>query len=218
MVTQGFRFLVKLLFPGLLVVGAFADEGREHRQFQQQPVPQGGAMIRIAWIKRYDTKPQRTERSRLIMSLGIAAKTGDHNDYSVMTIWLIEQNYYALLDVFRGRWEYPDLKRRTIMVAEVYKPTRILVEDAGSGTALGQELSRAGYYTRLIAVNRDKITRMSIQSAKMEMGQVYFPRQAPWLSTLEDELMAFPHGMHDDQVDSISQALERGYQLQLHDV
>jgi hypothetical protein len=52
---------------------------------------------------------------------------------------------------------------------------------------------------------------MSIQSAKFEGGRVFFPKQARWLADLESELFAFPHGRHDDQVDSISQAL--GYQL-----
>jgi hypothetical protein len=48
---------------------------------------------------------------------------------------------------------------------------------------------------------------MSIQSAKFESGQVFFPNRAPWLADLEAELFAFPIGRHDDQVDSISQAL-----------
>ncbi|MFZ1894591.1 MAG: phage terminase large subunit, partial [Rhodoplanes sp.] len=54
---------------------------------------------------------------------------------------------------------------------------------------------------------QNKVTRMSIESAKFEAGLVLFPRQAPWLQDLEDELFSFPHGCHDDQVDSISQAL-----------
>ena len=48
---------------------------------------------------------------------------------------------------------------------------------------------------------------MAIQSAKFENGQVFFPKEAPWLADLEEELFAFPSGPHDDQVDSISQAL-----------
>jgi hypothetical protein len=53
----------------------------------------------------------------------------------------------------------------------------------------------------------DKKTRMGIQAAKFENGQVFFPKEAPWLRDLEEELFAFPNGRHDDQVDSISQAL-----------
>lgn len=48
---------------------------------------------------------------------------------------------------------------------------------------------------------------MSVQTGKFESSQVLFPEQAPWLAELEAEVFAFPHGRHDDQVDSISQAL-----------
>ena len=48
---------------------------------------------------------------------------------------------------------------------------------------------------------------MSVASAKIEAGQVFLPKEAPWLATLEEELLSFPHGRHDDQVDSVSQAL-----------
>jgi predicted phage terminase large subunit-like protein len=54
---------------------------------------------------------------------------------------------------------------------------------------------------------QSKIARMSVESAKFEVGLVLFPSRAPWLEDLEDELFSFPHGRHDDQVDSISQAL-----------
>ena len=58
-----------------------------------------------------------------------------------------------------------------------------------------------------IKPERDKVTRMSIESGKFESGQVFFPNRAPWLPDLEAELFAFPNARHDDQVDSISQAL-----------
>ena len=53
----------------------------------------------------------------------------------------------------------------------------------------------------------DKVTRMSTESAKIEAGQVWLPRSAPWLEELRDEILQFPNGRHDDQVDSISQFL-----------
>jgi predicted phage terminase large subunit-like protein len=75
------------------------------------------------------------------------------------------------------------------------------------GTALAAELQDAGLSAIAIKPELDKKTRMSIQSGKFESGQVLFPNQAPWLADLETELFAFPNGRHDDQVDSISQAL-----------
>ena len=69
-----------------------------------------------------------------------------------------------------------------------------------------QELRRA---VRLISVKPegDKITRMSAQSAKIEAGQVWLPEKAPWLDEFKTEILQFPNGRHDDQVDSMSQFL-----------
>ena len=75
------------------------------------------------------------------------------------------------------------------------------------GAALVAELARAGLPAIGVKVEHDKRTRMSIQSAKFANGQVFFPNRASWLADLEAELFAFPTGPHDDQVDSISQAL-----------
>jgi predicted phage terminase large subunit-like protein len=55
--------------------------------------------------------------------------------------------------------------------------------------------------------DRDKVARMAIASAKFEAGNILLPETAPWLAELEAELFAFPGGRHDDQCDSISQAL-----------
>ena len=70
-----------------------------------------------------------------------------------------------------------------------------------------KELQNAGLSAVGVKPEHDKRTRMSIQSSKFASGQVFFPNDAPWLSDLENELFAFPNGRHDDQVDSISQAL-----------
>jgi predicted phage terminase large subunit-like protein len=100
--------------------------------------------------------------------------------------------------------------------AKVHKPHRVLVEDTGVGTALIQELKKTHFYAIPVKPERDKVTRMSIQTGKFESGQVLFPKHAPWLAELEAELFAFPHGRHDDQVDSISQAL--GHETGFYDL
>ena len=84
---------------------------------------------------------------------------------------------------------------------------RVLVEDAGAGTSLVQELR--GKVTGIVAVkpDRDKISRMAVVSAKFESGLVFLPERAPWLADFEAELFAFPGSKHDDQCDSVSQAL-----------
>jgi predicted phage terminase large subunit-like protein len=86
------------------------------------------------------------------------------------------------------------------------------IEDSGVGTALIAELRREGLNAKAIKPERDKVSRMSVASARIEAGQVFFPSQAPWLASLEEELLSFPHGRHDDQVDSVSQTLNNpGY-------
>ena len=83
----------------------------------------------------------------------------------------------------------------------------MLVEDAGAGISLVQELR--GEVDGILAVkpDRDKISRMAVVSAKFESGQVFLPERAPWLADFEAELFAFPGSRHDDQCDSVSQAL-----------
>ena len=108
----------------------------------------------------------------------------------------------------RGRFDYPTLKARMIAFTKVYNPWKVLIEDTGVGIALIQELQKgSGFCVIPVKPERDKRTRISIQAAKFESGQVYFPERAPWLADLEAELFTFPQSRHDDQVDSIGQAL-----------
>jgi predicted phage terminase large subunit-like protein len=178
-------------------------------QYQQAPVPSGGALIRRDWLRSYDVVPERTYKTKLIQSWDTAAKDGVQNDYSVCTTWLlVDRKDYYLLNVTRGRFDYPGLRDAAVALAQRYQPTAILIEDASTGIALTQELRQAGrFVVRAIPVERDKVTRLWLQQAKFEAGLVYFPRTAPWLATLEAELLAFPQAKHDDQVDSLSQAL-----------
>jgi predicted phage terminase large subunit-like protein len=113
-------------------------------------------------------------------------------------------------DVYRNRFDYPELKAAVRALAKQYQANVVLVEDAGAGTALVQELDAS--VTGIIAVKpeRDKKSRMSIASAKFQAGRVFLPDRAPWLRDFEDELFAFPGSRHDDQCDSVSQALIDG--------
>ena len=93
-------------------------------------------------------------------------------------------------------------------MAKRFNPLKILVEDASTGIALAQELRQSGIYTvKPVPVERDKQGRLFVHQAKFEDGLVLFPRKAPFLAELETELLTFPQGKHDDQVDSLSQAL-----------
>jgi len=162
-------------------------------QYQQAPVPPGGAMIRKPWLRYYDAVPQRTYQTKVIQSWDTAAKNGAQNDWSVCTTWLILEKHFYLLDVTRGRYEYPQLRATAIALAERYKPDTILIEEASTGIALAQELRQARTFAvRPIPVERDKIGRLYVQQAKFEAGLVLFPRAAPFLAALEAELLTFP--------------------------
>ena len=113
------------------------------------------------------------------------------------------------MDLTRGRYEYPSLKAAAIALAQKYRPQHVLIEDASTGIALAQELKSIRFdgSMRLVPVERDKIGRLYINQAKFERGDVSFPMGAHFLPALETELLTFPQGKTDDQVDSISQAL-----------
>ena len=107
--------------------------------------------------------------------------------------------------------EYPDLRRKVISLAAEHRATTILIEDAGPGMNLLQDLRAAmpQGMTRPIGVKPEgsKVDRMAAQSAKIEAGHVHLPNSAPWLGEFLTELLSFPNGRHDDQVDSVSQFL-----------
>ena len=93
------------------------------------------------------------------------------------------------------------------MRTRAFLPTPILIEDRASGTQLIQELIAAGCSraTRF-APEGDKVMRLHAETATIENGFVWLPEAAPWLADYLSELLAFPAGRHDDQVDSTAQA------------
>jgi predicted phage terminase large subunit-like protein len=178
-------------------------------QYQQMPVPPEGALIKRTWLRTYSGTPARQPGDRIVQSWDTASKADKTNDYSVCTTWLRRRNNeYYLLDVLRTRLEYPDLRRKILSHAKANGTRTVLIEDASSGASLIQDLQRKGPF-RPIAIKPegDKIVRLEGQSAVIEAGHVLLPESAPWLGDFLGEILAFPHGRFDDQVDSFSQFL-----------
>ena len=177
-------------------------------QYQQSPVPPGGAMIKRSWLRRYTELPVASRGCFILQSWDTAAKGGPDNDWSVCTTWSLTNDFQCyLLDVWRGRVDYPSLKAKAEELASRWQANQIVVEETGTAIGLLDELRLRVAGIVGIKPERDKQTRMSIASAIFEAGQVHFPERAPWLPDLEAELFSFPGSRHDDQVDSISQAL-----------
>ena len=142
-------------------------------QYQQMPVPPGGAMIKRNWIQRYTDLPSQHERFLILQSWDAANKGGPENDFSVCTTWFVTRNRrWYLLDVWRRRVDYPDLKAAVQTLADKHKARRVLVEDAGAGTSLVQELR--GEVIGIVAVkpDRDKATRMAVVGAAVRIASV----------------------------------------------
>jgi len=188
-------------------IGSFNFEA----QYQQEPVPAEGNLIKWSWFRGYEVPPQRKPGDLIVQSWDTASKPNAASDYSVCTTWLIQGNDYYLLDVYRQKPDYPDLRVAVVNNAEKYRPDSILIEDTGTGSSLLQEYRNHQLrgIPRPIGITPkgDKTERMYAPSARIEAGHVHLPLSAPWLDELQKEFLAFPNGQHDDQADSLSQCL-----------
>lgn len=177
-------------------------------QYLQDPVPPGGNVIRRAWLRFYTDEERPADFDRVVASWDTASTLGEASDFSVGTVWGAVGLDYYLLDVVRQRLEVPDLRRAITRLSEHWEADATLIEDTELGRAVAHDLHRTGPVRPLLNRPRfDKEARLLAQSARFEAGQVHLPAAAPWLGVYMTELLAFPNGRHDDQVDSTSQAL-----------
>jgi predicted phage terminase large subunit-like protein len=145
---------------------------------------------------------------QVVQSWDTANKLSEFADYSVCTTWGLKDKRLYLLHVLRRKVNYPDLKRAVCEQANLHRATVILIEDKASGTQLVQELIDEGLQmVKAIKPEGDKIMRLNAQTATIENGFVYLPREASWLADYLHELTTFPASKYDDQADSTSQAL-----------
>ena len=195
------RYPLEILEKIKATIGSRAFESL----YQGEPSIAEGEIIKREWWQYFDELPNL---QRIIHSWDTAFKTKQSNDFSVCTVWGEADNGYYLLNVWRGRVEFPELKAVATALNEKDKPSAVLIEDMASGQSLIQELGRGTPLPVLpVKVDKDKISRASAASPLIEAGKVFLPRNAPWLYDYLEELSAFPNGAFDDQVDSTTQAL-----------
>ena len=140
-------------------------------------------------------------------------------DYSACVVLLVRGGTAYILEVFRDRLEYPDSKRKVIEYyrrwAAVARNYSLLIENKGSGMSLIQDLRQHNIFAIRIAPDGDKVMRMNRVTARIEAGAVVLPSRASWLQDFRREISAFPVGRHDDQVDALSQALDRAFNYRI---
>jgi predicted phage terminase large subunit-like protein len=161
-------------------------------------------MIKAAWLGRYNAVPDRKNFQRVVLSCDPAGKAGPRNDYTAITVIGLQQQAIHLLEVSRGHWEVMQMRDQIIALAARWGPDLVVIEDTASGMSLIPLLKEQ---TRLEVVGRqsnvDKVTRMSRQQGRFEAGRILLPNEATWLADFEYELLAFPYGRYDDQVDAL---------------
>lgn len=198
-----------------------ADMGNRafEAQYQQNPTPAEGDHLQWDRVQFYDAAPERTRLNKVVHSWDVASSTEPNADFSVGTVWGHDGKAWLLLDVIRVKLAYADLLTRVRLERKRWRADQIIVERSSVGPVLLDDLARdmrcvsepehhAPWCARLGADARlPKAERFFGSIERLYSGAAMLPRQAPWLDDLRRELMTFPAGKHDDQVDSVSQFL-----------
>ena len=166
-------------------------------------------IIKSDWWRYFDVNDlYRNRILKIVQSWDTAFKEKEGNDFSVCTTWAVGINSYYLIDMWRGRAAFPELKRKCKELYEIHKANEVLIEDKASGQSLIQEMQReTAIPIKPIKVDSDKVARVHAITPIIEAGKVYLPNDAEWVNTLKTECEDFPDGEFDDIVDSVSQFL-----------
>lgn len=183
--------------------------------YQQRPMPAGGGIFRREWFRYFSEegefyllyRPEGEHRVRkdscwLFQTIDLAASLKSTADYFVIATWAVTpQKDLLLMDVLRTRVEGPEQRALLRQAYERWRPSFQGIERAGYQLTLVQEAKRQGLPVKELVADRDKVARALPAAARYEAGTVYHRAGAPWLMEYEYELVSFPNGEHDDQVD-----------------
>jgi predicted phage terminase large subunit-like protein len=179
-------------------------------QFQQNPTPADGNLIKKEWLKRYDQALRLPKFQNVILACDPAGKPGQHNDYTAIVVAGITTNDVIVLHVARGHWTQMQMGLRIEELKNQHVVDLALIEDTATGVGLIQDLRRRSNISVLgVTPKADKESRLYAQLGQFEAGQVLLPMEAPWLADFERELLSFPATRNDDQVDALILILER---------
>lgn len=175
--------------------------------YQGRPVAAKGNLLRREWWKYYEERPEIVE---WVMSVDAAFKDGDDNDFVAIQVWgKTEENIY-LIDAVKKHLDMPSTCREIVRLRAIYPRCKTtLIEDKANGSAIIQVLRKQ--MGGIIPINPQggKVSRVNAVSGAIESGLVYLPSNKPFTEDFVNECSAFPNGAHDDQVDAMSQCLNR---------
>lgn len=179
-------------------------------QYQGMPVPASGGILKPGWFGVYTALP--ADIMYYAQSWDTAFKTGQQHDYSVCITFAVDSlsNMYVV-DVFREKLEFPDLERAYQTQTLAYRPRHSWIEDKASGQSLGQwarrQPSLKSTAIKMIPVPKSKTTRANQVAPYLEAGRVLLPLYAHWKDEFLKEIATFPLTEHDDQADTLTQAM-----------
>lgn len=189
------------------------DETREalaeavfEAQYQQNPPEGQGHYVKETWFPLYEIVPKQCTRT--IFSLDLAQTDSIGSSNSVCEVWQTDMVKHFLVDVWRGKVEYEDLLDVVLKYIKDYEPEIILIENAAMGSSLISSLERAGHRVKAIPKpKQSKLERLWAHLTTFKANGVLLPKNAQCLGPFLDELLSFPVGGSDDQVDAMTQYL-----------
>lgn len=185
-------------------------------QYQQNPVGNESAIVKRDWWKIWE-KASPPKCDYILQTWDTAFEKNNRADYSAGTTWGVWENpedkdlpNIILLDVYKKRVEWVDLKRDVLNAYKEWEPDGMLIEKKATGAPLIYELRSMGIPVQEFTPGKgqDKIARLNSVSDIIASGKVWVP-QTRWADELIDEIAAFPSGEHDDLVDATTLALMR---------
>jgi predicted phage terminase large subunit-like protein len=185
-------------------------------QYMQQPTSNSAAIIsRKLWRIWEPDEPPKCDY--IIQSWDTAHEKTNRADYSACTTWGVFYNeeerdeaQIILLDAFKDRMEFPELKAAALKHYKEWEPDAFIVEKKAAGAPLIQELRAMGIPVQETSPSRgnDKFVRINSVSDLFASGKVWAPENR-WADEVIEEMAAFPNAPNDDLVDSSTQALIR---------
>jgi predicted phage terminase large subunit-like protein len=176
--------------------------------YQQRPAPEEGDYFKTEWLRPYDKPPAR-ETLRIYGGSDYAV-TADGGDYTVHAVVGVDpEGRMYLLDLWRKQASSDVWIESFCDLVREWKPTEWGEEQgqirAGVGPFLDRRMrERSAYvYRRQFPTRGDKAVRAQSIRGRMALDGLYVPHTASWYPDLRSELLSFPAGKHDDQVDAL---------------